>query len=82
MGAIAEPYSLDEIAQRDRRCCGLCGQRVAMTRKTPHPRAPVIDHLVPLSKGGDDTKANVWLAHYVCNARKGARPAGEQLALL
>jgi hypothetical protein len=36
----------------------------------------------PLSRGGDDTRANVQLAHFLCNARKGAAGGGEQLALI
>jgi len=41
-----------------------------MTKVVPHPKAPTIDHIVPLSAGGDDTKANVQLAHFSCNTRK------------
>lgn len=81
-GAGSEPYSLAEIARRDRRRCGLCGERVAMTKAVPHPRSPVVDHVVPLAKGGSDLRTNVQLAHYRCNASKGAAGGGEQLALI
>lgn len=53
-----------------------------MTQPAPHPRSPVIDHIVPLALGGDDTRANVQLAHFLCNARKGVTAMGEQLALI
>lgn len=80
-GAKAERYTLDEIASRDKYRCKLCGKRVAMTRKYPDPRSPVIDHVIPIVEGGDDVKANVQLAHFVCNARK--RQYGtQQLALI
>lgn len=80
-GAKVEQYTLDEIASRDKYRCKLCGKRVAMTRKYPDPRSPVIDHVVPIVEGGDDIKANVQLAHFVCNARK--RQYGtQQLALI
>ncbi|WP_141924964.1 HNH endonuclease [Haloactinospora alba] len=81
-GAQAERYTLEEIASRDKRTCQLCGKRVAMARKYPDPKSPVIDHIIPIVEGGDDVRANVQLAHFVCNSRKGAHPAGEQLALI
>lgn len=80
--AQSEKYSLAEIAARDRNRCGLCGSRVAMTRTAPHPRAPVVDHVIPLARGGDDVRTNVQLAHFLCNSRKGCHGGGEQLALI
>jgi 5-methylcytosine-specific restriction endonuclease McrA len=67
-----EPYTLAEIADRDRNMCGICRKRVAMKQVVPHPKAPTIDHVLPLSAGGDDTRANVRLAHFECNWRRGA----------
>lgn len=72
-GGASEPYTLAEIALRDDFNCGLCGKSVPMAVKVPEPLAPTIDHIVPISKGGDDTRANVQLAHFVCNSRKGPR---------
>lgn len=70
-GVLHEPYTLEEIAARDRSRCGLCRGRVAMRLRVPHPKAPTIDHLIPVSEGGDDVKANVQLAHFACNTRRG-----------
>ena len=81
-GAISEPYTLAEIADRDRRTCQLCRKRVAMTKTVPHPKAPTIDHVIPLAEGGHDTRANVQLAHFICNSIKGARGETQQLALI
>jgi 5-methylcytosine-specific restriction endonuclease McrA len=72
---------MTEIAARDRNMCQLCGKRVAMTQRVPHPKAPTIDHVLPLSEGGGDLKANVQLAHFGCNSSKGAR-GSQQLALV
>lgn len=80
-GGVSEPYTLAEIAERDRRRCGLCGGRVAMKQAVPHPKAPTIDHIVPVSEGGDDTRANVQLACFRCNSAKGPR-GSQQLALI
>lgn len=80
-GAAVEPYSLTEIAVRDCYRCGLCRRKVRMDRPWPHPMSPTIDHVVPIVDGGDDTRANVQLAHLGCNSRKGAR-GSQQLALI
>lgn len=78
---VHEPYTLAEIAARDRNVCQLCRRRVAMTKQVPHPKAPTIDHVLPIAAGGDDTRANVQLAHFECNWMK--RDGGtQQLALV
>lgn len=71
--AVSEPYTLAEIAERDQHCCQLCRQPVAMGLKSPDPMSPSIDHVIPLSRGGNDTRTNVQLSHRICNTRKGAR---------
>jgi 5-methylcytosine-specific restriction endonuclease McrA len=49
----------------------------------PDRRYPTIDHIVPLSVGGTDTRDNVQIAHLFCNLSKGAnRGAPEQLRLV
>jgi 5-methylcytosine-specific restriction endonuclease McrA len=52
-----------------------------MGQRVPHPKAPTIDHIVPVSEGGDDTRANVQLACFRCNSVKGPR-GSQQLALI
>jgi 5-methylcytosine-specific restriction endonuclease McrA len=34
---------------------------------------PTIDHVIPLVKGGPDTRNNVQLAHRTCNVAKGSK---------
>lgn len=75
LGAKAEKYTLAEIALRDAGRCQLCHGLVDMELKHPDPWSPTIDHVLPLSRGGDDTRANVWLAHRLCNLRKGNQVA-------
>jgi 5-methylcytosine-specific restriction endonuclease McrA len=75
--------SLAYIAERDKWRCGICGERVGKGRRHPDPLAGSIDHIVPISCGGESADpANLQLAHFVCNWRKQARPTGEQLRLL
>lgn len=71
-GAPSEPYTLAEIAERDSFRCQLCDLRVDMSLTAPDRWAPTIDHVIPLAASGDDTRANVQLAHLACNSRKGA----------
>jgi 5-methylcytosine-specific restriction endonuclease McrA len=79
--AASEPYTLMDIATRDGFTCQLCRKRVDMMKPHPHPKSPSIDHKVPFSESLDDTRANVQLAHFDCNWRKGARGGPEQLFL-
>lgn len=81
LGVPTERYTLAEIAQRDQRMCQLCRKRVAMTKVVPHPKAPTIDHVVPLAEGGNDLRSNVQLAHFLCNCTKSHRGT-QQLALI
>ncbi len=73
LGARSEDFTLDEIAIRDRRRCGICGDVVDLLFRYPDPLTASLDHIVPLSRGGEDTRENIQLAHLRCNIRKGAR---------
>lgn len=68
----SESYTLAEIAERDGFCCQLCRLPVDMSLAWPDLWSATIDHRRPLALGGDDTRANVQLAHFICNSRKGA----------
>jgi len=71
-----------EIFDRDRWKCGICGKRIGKSFKAPHPRSKSIDHVIPLSEGGDDTAANKRAAHLGCNIQRSNRGGNEQLALI
>jgi hypothetical protein len=79
---VVERFKHSDIFERDGWCCGLCGKAVNRGAVAPHPLSPTIDHIIPLSRGGDHTRANVQCAHFLCNARKGTQPMGEQLRLI
>jgi 5-methylcytosine-specific restriction endonuclease McrA len=55
---------------RDGFACQYCGARLSLTTGTR-------DHVVPRSRGGSDTLANVVAACRTCNARKDARTPHE-----
>lgn len=77
-----ESFPPAEIYARDGWRCGLCRRKVDVGLTYPHPRSASLDHIVPLSLGGEHVRSNVQLAHLGCNVRKGARSAGEQLLLV
>jgi 5-methylcytosine-specific restriction endonuclease McrA len=56
-----------EIFERDDWRCGLCGGDVPQDARFPDPLSATIDHIIPLSCGGQHTEANVQLAHLTCN---------------
>lgn len=69
--AAHESYTLDEIAERDDFRCHLCGDSVDMSVRWPDPFSASIDHVVPISLGGDDVPGNVKLAHLGENVTRG-----------
>lgn len=78
-----ERVSVIELFYRDGSRCQLCWKKLNLKRKVPHPMAVTIDHIVPLSKGGEHSYKNTQLACFMCNALKGAGtwPGGEQLRM-
>ena len=71
--AVQEPYLRADIMDRDGWVCHLCGEDIPRDLSWPDPRSQSLDHVVPLSLGGDDTPANVRAAHLGCNLAKGNR---------
>lgn len=71
-----------KVFERDGWRCRLCGGKVARDRAVPHPKAPTVDHIVPLAEGGQHTYLNVQTAHFICNSLKGASAANDQLRLV
>ena len=53
--------------------CHICGLPIDYTLPSTDPRSFVVDHLVPLAKGGSDDLTNKAAAHRDCNATKAAR---------
>lgn len=62
-GAVQVPWLRSEIAERDGWECYLCGEGI-------EPDDLNIDHVKPLSLGGDDAPWNVAAAHAACNFSK------------
>ena len=51
--------------------CGICGRPVDKSLRYPHPLAPSVDHISPVSRGGHPSDiANLQLAHWICNRQQ------------
>ena len=73
------------VVERDGAQCAYCGiecdesdgryvaARDGANRWVCGPTYPTVDHVIPVSLGGDHSMANAKLACLVCNQRKGAR---------
>jgi 5-methylcytosine-specific restriction endonuclease McrA len=53
--------------------CAICGKPIDYTLKWPDAQCFVVDHIIPLVKGGRDDLTNKQAAHATCNSTKRAR---------
>jgi 5-methylcytosine-specific restriction endonuclease McrA len=77
---VAVDYSIRsvEIFQRDGWICQLCGVKTPKRlRGTIDDRAPELDHIVPISRGGGHVRENLQCSCRRCNGRKGASVIGQ-----
>lgn len=68
-----EIFDRADVFERDGWVCQLCGEPVDRNLKYPDLGSKSLDHILPLSKGGEHSRANTQLTHLGCNIRKGAR---------
>lgn len=59
-----------EIFRRDEWVCQICLAKVDQDVVWPHKLSATLDHIIPLSRGGDHVASNVRLAHWGCNSKK------------
>lgn len=62
--------------------CGICGLDIDYSLPHLDPGEYVVDHIVPLNKGGLDVLENKQAAHRACNRAKSDRLPGESVAAL
>lgn len=72
-GATVERFDRRDVFERDSYLCHICGRLTDASKTVPHPLAPTLDHVVPLARGGQHTRANCKAAHFICNSVKGHR---------
>lgn len=77
-GASVERFDPLEILARDGWCCHICGGNTPKRlRGTYDDRAPELDHIIPLAKGGQHTRLNTACACRKCNLAKADKPLGQ-----
>jgi len=65
------------IIRRDNCTCYLCGKVLLLSTRYPHPESIVLDHVIPLTRGGSHTADNLRVACSRCNNRKKQRLLSE-----
>ncbi len=75
-GNKTEPYTLEDVLSKYGTNCHICGEEIDLDAprfqgKPGWKRGLQIDHIVPISKGGNDSIDNVRPAHGFCNLSKG-----------
>jgi hypothetical protein len=80
LGLPYEAVRIDLVFDRDRWRCQLCGCKTHRGKRgTAHPKAPTLDHIIPVTKGGGHLYSNVQCACRECNTMKGNRTNAGQL---
>lgn len=79
--AFVENVYRKRIFERDGYKCHICGKRTNPNAAVPSPKAPTLDHIIPLASGGTHEPSNVATAHFICNSRKAHIGTGDQLLL-
>jgi hypothetical protein len=81
-GAKVESFNPVTVFERDGYVCQLCGVKTRPYYKNCyHPLYPTLDHIIPLSKGGDHSKRNAQCLCRQCNIKKSYVGVGDQLRL-
>jgi len=65
--------SVNEIVKRQGLTCHICCEPCTWLDSPQGPMYPSVDHVVPLSKGGEHSWQNVRVAHRLCNSIKSDR---------
>ena len=68
-----EQFKDIEIFERDDYICQLCFEPIDPFLRWPDPLAASLDHITPISKGGNHTRDNAQASHLRCNLVKGDR---------
>lgn len=67
---VIEQFDRIEVFERDGWLCYLCGCRAGLDATPFDPSHPTVDHVVPLSRGGEHTLTNARTACLGCNSAK------------
>lgn len=67
------PFRRSYVFKRDGYVCQICNRKCRTDVSYLHERYPTLDHIVPMSKGGDHTPENTQCACRGCNTKKSTK---------
>ena len=70
VGSSKETVEYEKVYERDKGVCQICGLPVSADKFIDESWGGSIDHVIPLSMGGEHTIDNCQLAHRICNSLK------------
>ena len=73
---VVEKVTTEYIFTRDKGICQIC-YKPCKNRKDGH-----VDHVIPITKGGEHSRRNCVWTHRQCNMKKGNRVVTQQMRLL
>lgn len=65
------------VIRRGKPPCSLCGGDIDYSLRYPHPMSFVVDHIIPLNRGGLDRADNCQPSHRSCNRTKSDKLPGD-----
>ena len=68
------PNIVARIYYRDKGLCGICNKHIDLQLQYPDPNSLSIDHIIPISLGGNNFQANLQPSHLICNTKRGNKP--------
>lgn len=80
-GVAIEHFSPTYILKRDNYVCQACGVKTKPKEKPSHPLYPNVDHIIPISVGGEHSKKNCRCVCSSCNSKKCNKTLNDQLLL-
>lgn len=75
-------YLRAEICTRDGWRCGICRRFVDKTLEYPDLLCASLDHIIPVSRNGNNDPTNLRLTHLICNLRRGNTPIEEVVSMV
>lgn len=80
--AVGENVSPQVVFETDGWRCHICRKKIDKRLKFPDQMSASLDHVIPLSKGGEHSYENCRASHFICNSTKRDLGAGDQMMLI